>query len=279
MIMNNEISILKNAGLSKLQIVKPIIFLAVICSLIGYLIAFCLMPMANKTLKMKKYDFKYNYTNILITPGIFEHLSGLTINVEKREGNSLSGILIYDDRNPEYSITITAVAGIIEKKGSSLFIHLNNGTIQRFNNKTNTTEILQFDDYVIDLNQNDKSDNNFIWKAREAYFNELLNYDQNMSAKYIAQYRVEVHKRITMPLFSLLLTLIAVSCLFKGTFNRRGNIKNILQAIFVAIIFAILSILIYDLMENSIKFAPLIYMHFVIFFIIPIHSLIKNKIT
>jgi lipopolysaccharide export system permease protein len=265
MISNNEITILKNSGLSKFDIIKPVIILSIICSIICYIIAFYLMPMANKNLKMKKYDFQINYSNIMISPGIFEHLNDLTISVEERQGDILSGILIYDNRNPEYSATITAIDGQIEKKFGSILIHLGQGTMQRFNNKTHITEILRFDNYVIDLNQEGKEDMNFTWKARERYFNELFTYDNNLHPKYIAQYKVEVHKRITMPLFSLILTLIASSLLFSGSFNRRGNLRNILKSIFLAILFITCSILIYNIMEKSIKFAPLIYLNFALF--------------
>lgn len=279
MIANNEIAILKNSGLSKFEIIKPVIILALICSLICYVISFYLMPMANKNLKMKKYNFQLNYSNIMISSGVFEQLSDMTISVEKREGDILSGILIYDNRNPEYSATITAVDGRIEKKSGSLLIHLGQGTMQRFNNKTSITEILRFDDYVIDLNQEEKADMNFTWKARERYFNELLTYDPNLHPKHIAQYKVEVHKRITMPLLSLVLCLIATSLLFSGSFNRRGNLKNIVKSIFLAILFITISILIYNIMEKSINFAPLIYINFIIFIGFSMLMILKDKLS
>jgi lipopolysaccharide export system permease protein len=215
----------------------------------------------------------------MISPGIFEHLNNVTISVEQRNADILSGILIYDNRNPEYSATITAVSGRIEKKSSSLLIHLNQGTIQRFNNKDNITKILRFDDYVIDLNQKEKENNKFTWKARERYFGELFNYDPNLHPKHIAQYKVEIHKRITMPLLSLVLALIATSLLLGGSFNRKGNLKNILKSIFLAILFITISILIYNIMEKSIKFAPLIYINFIIFIAFCSLMISKNKLN
>jgi lipopolysaccharide export system permease protein len=277
MIYSNEIAILKNAGLSKFNIIKPVILLAIISSIICYIIALYLMPMANKVLKMKKYNFQLNYSNIMISERVFEHLNDRTIIVEEREGNILSGILIYDNSNPDYSITITAIDGMIEKKINSLLIHLYKGTIQRFNNETEITEILKFDSYVVDLNQEEKT-SDVTWKARERYFGELLDYDPNLHPKHIAQYKVEVHKRITMPLFSIILTLIATSSLFSSSFNRRGNLKNILKAIFLAILFIILSVLIYNMMEKSMIFTPLIYLNFLIFFIFCSFLIAKNKI-
>ncbi len=279
MISNNEITILKNAGLSKFNILRPVILLSVLCSLVCYVISLYLMPMANKHLKMKKHNFQLNYNNIMISPGIFENLNNVTISVEGRKGNLLSGILIYDDRNLNYSSTITSTSGLIERKSDSLLIHLKDGTIQRFNNQTNITEILRFDSYIIDLNDEKKINENFTWKARERYFGELLNYDKNLHPKHIAQYKVEIHKRITMPLFSVILTLIATSSLFSGSFNRRGNLRNILKSVFLAILFITSSILIYNIMEKSIAFAPLIYLNFLIFFIFCSVVIAKNKLN
>jgi lipopolysaccharide export system permease protein len=215
----------------------------------------------------------------MISPGIFENLNNVTISVEGRKGNLLSGILIYDDRNLNYSSTITSTSGLIERKSDSLLIHLKDGTIQRFNNQTNITEILRFDSYIIDLNDEKKINENFTWKARERYFGELLNYDKNLHPKHIAQYKVEIHKRITMPLFSVILTLIAPSSLFSGSFNRRGNLRNILKSVFLAILFITSSILIYNIMEKSIAFAPLIYLNFLIFFIFCSVVIAKNKLN
>jgi lipopolysaccharide export system permease protein len=278
MMQAKEITILQNAGLNKINIAQPVIILAILSSIICYSISLYFMPLANKEFRMKRVNFRNNYTNILINSGIFENLNDLTINVSKRSNDKLFGILIYDDRNPEYSMTVTASEGYIDDISNSILLKLKNGTIQRFNNKDRSTEILKFDSYVVDLNQNNKSNNNVSWKAKERFMHELINYEDDSSAKRINEYRVEIHKRMTMPLLSLILSMIAISNILAGGFNRNGNIRNILKAILYAIIFMATIVASYNMAEKDSIFTPLIYFNFLTFFLYSTYIIAKNKL-
>jgi len=280
MLSHNEVIILENAGLDKFTLSKPAMFVASICCLICYFISFFLMPYANKKLRNIKTDFEYNYANLLISPATFENLKNLTIYVETRDSaNKLSGILIYDDRSTEYSTTLTAKSGILNQEGNSILLYLNDGTAQRFNYKSNKSDILHFDSYIFSLNDDKQVNIIHEWSANERYLSELINPSKKLSEKDLVNYYVELHQRITYPLLSMVFTLIACAFILSGKFKRHGNLKHNITALFVTIIFMGFLMSGYSAMRKFTQLTPLIYIDILIFIIISFWMLKPKKLN
>jgi lipopolysaccharide export system permease protein len=281
MINHNEITILKNAGLDKLKLAKPAIYISSICCIICFLISFFLMPYSNKKLRSIRSDFQNNYANLLISPGIFEQLRSLTIYVKTKDNsNHLSGILIYDSRNPDYSTTITSKTGTINEENNLVLLYLKEGTVQRFSYKSKKSDILHFDSYVVNLSDNSNETTiGLKWKASERYINELLNPTDKVSAKDLAEYYVELHQRITYPLLSLVLTLIACAFVLDGKFNRYGNLSHNLKAVFAAAGFVGLMMVSYNLISRKPQFVILLYLIILLFIIISVRILKDQKLV
>jgi lipopolysaccharide export system permease protein len=277
MISSNELTILKNSGLDKSKIAKPAIIVAIFLSVFCYIISFYLMPISNKSLRESRNNFQHNYANIMVTPGIFESLNNLTIYVNDRQGNKLSGVLLYDNYNKDSSLTLTAKSGQLLYEDGSILMLLYDGSLQKFNFKEKNSEILNFDNYVVNLSQNKDISHNYSWKASERYLSELINIDKSkFSEKQLASFRVEIHQRFTYPLFSIILALIACSYVLRGEFNRRGSPKNNIYSIISACIFIIITMASYDLMEKSEKYNILLYGNFA-FFIASSTYILKNN--
>jgi lipopolysaccharide export system permease protein len=260
LITTNEIAILKNSGLTKFLIAKPALYIAFISSIFCYSISFYFMPYANKELKKSKTNFSNNYANLSVNPKTFENLRNLTIYIKDRDDkNNLYGILLYDDKKDDYSATITAKSGNIVMEDNSALLYMEKGTVQRFNKDTHKSEILNFDNYVFNLTDNEEGTKKAIWKAKERYINELLYPNDSSSESDIAKYRSEFHQRITYPLLPIIFSLIALTCILRDNFSRRGNIGNIILAVTINIIFLVSVITSYDLIESSIKLVPILY--------------------
>lgn len=279
MIINNEISILKNSGLTRLAISRPAIKISIYATLFCFIVSFFLMPYANKKLRLARLDFENNYSNIAFSEGVFENLKSLTIYIkEKDEKNQLYGILLHDERSDDYSLTITAKNGNLSFENDSLLLYMKDGTVQRFNRGEKKSEILNFDDYVFNLsdNQND-AEVRMRWKPKERYLNELIYPESDAEKDDVAKYRAEIHQRLTYPLMSVILTLLAVSSMLKGSFSRYGNGLNILSANILAILFLIITITIYRLIEVKFSLVLLLYLNFIIFFAIALYMLTHNN--
>lgn len=275
---SNEITILKNAGLNKFFLAKPAVYLAIICSLVCFAISFYFMPYANKKLRLSRIDLTNNYANLSINPQTFESLKSMTIYVKSRDQeNRLFGILLHDERNVEYSSTITAESGNIIAQDDSALLYMQNGTVQKFNYNSQKSEILHFDNYVFNLTEGERSKGGFRWKAKERYLNELLNPEADTPDYDINNFRVELHQRFINPLLPMIFAIIGLACIMRGSFSRRGNSANIIIAIAIATLFLVITIAIYSFIEKSAKFIPLLYLNFILFFVGGLFFLRENR--
>jgi lipopolysaccharide export system permease protein len=270
LIASNEVTILKNSGLTKISIIKPAMLTALIASLISISVSFYFLPLANKKLRLARVDFENNYSNLAFNSGSFETLKNLTIYVKsKNENNELSGILLYDEREKESSITITATSGRLILKEKSLFLEMENGSVQRSNKVEQKSEILYFDNYVFNLSDARNQATHSAWKPRESFLSELMNSSED-------KYKAEIHKRVAYSLMPIIFAMIGLSMILYGDFKRSGNTKNIVLATFLAALFFILNNAIYDLITQSINFSIIIYVNIALFLAASYHFLTKN---
>lgn len=248
----NEITILKNCGLSNFKIAQSTIFFGLILTLFTYFLSFYLMPLANKQLRISKYNIQNNYTNLSFVPQTFENLNQITIYTKSRDNkNNLYGILINDQRQEDSSITLTAEFGNLIIEDDSVFLKLKNGTLQRFNLKSKKSEILKFDEYIFNLNDKNYESFNYKWKPNERLINELIYPTDYLSAKEIEKINAEIHKRINDPLISLVFSIIICTSILNIKISRRGNFFALFLTLIWCLIYIIFLIFSYRLNENS----------------------------
>jgi len=278
LIATNEISILKNSGLTKFQICKPVLKFSGIAFLFCLLISLYVMPYANKELRISRNNIKDNYANLSFNPQTFETLKNLTIYAKDRdENNRLSGIFIYDQRPETHSITITAKSGEIVVEDKSALLYMLDGTVQKYNYAEKKSEILHFDNYVFNLTETQKSDTTLSWKSQERYLSELINpKDEGLTQEDLNKFRSEIHERFVYPLLSPVFTLIALAFILSGQFSRRGNISNIIFAIMMATAFLAINIVSFGLIQSSAKFIFVPYLNSAIFIAVSSRMLIQT---
>jgi lipopolysaccharide export system permease protein len=277
LLLNNEITILKNSGLTKLQICRPILWLVILCVVFCYMISFYLMPYSNQKLRLLRHDFRNNYNSLSFNPQTFETLNNLTIYARNRDqDNNLFGIILNDERSSKYSVTITAKKGNIVSENSSALLYMEDGTLQKFNRLDNKSEILKFDNYVFNLIENEKASRHTRWGAKERFLPDLINYGPEVDYILADKLRSEFHQRLAFPLFSLVFSLIAFSCILYGQFSRGGNLRNIIMAISGTTLFLATSIPLADLIEYSARCIPLLYLNFALFIAISLKFLVSN---
>ncbi len=279
LIVSNEISILKNSGLTKFQICKPILKLSLIAFIFCLTLSFYLMPYANKELRISRNNITDNYANLSFNPQTFETLKNLTIYAKGRDKkNQLSGIFLHDKKseNDAHSITITAKTGKIIIEDKSALLYMEEGSVQKFNYAERKSEILHFDNYVFNLTENQKSETTMHWKSQERYLNELINPEEGVSEEELSKFRAEIHERLIYPLLSPIFTLIALAFILYGQFNRRGNLRNIVSGIIAATTFLVLNILSFNLIESSAKFTAMPYLNCLIFTLVSVKMLTQN---
>jgi lipopolysaccharide export system permease protein len=277
LIATNEIAILKNSGLTKTAISKPVASLAIGLSLFCFLIAFFIMPFANRELRLIRNDLKNNYANLAFNPKTFETFKNLTIYAKDRdENNKLFGILLHDERSNQYSLTITAKNGVITSNDYASLLYMEEGTVQKYNYAEKKSEILNFDTYVFNLTEGNSSKESWHWKPKERYLNELFFPEDGLDPEEMTEFRSEINQRFTYPLLSIVFAAIALAFVLRGGFNRGGNLFNTIVAIAMATVFLIITIASYKLIDISAKYIFMLYLNFAIFFVISLKILKDN---
>lgn len=261
LITENELVVLKGAGLSKLSLFKPLFRLSLMLTLLCYALSLYLIPLAEHSYTDIKNYAKKNYITLLLTEGEFNHIPSekITLYTKENKNGVLQEILLYNNKNPKKPSVITAEKGTLvqnkEDTSESIYLQMENGSITNFlksSKDNNLDSTLYFKDYTINLSdyyEVDTKANNY--KADATSTIDLLKSIENKTQNF-SRYKAELHKRLTMPLLPLILSILGIGGLLYGDFNRRGNAKNIRFTLMAGGLY--LGSMIY--MQNSIEARP-----------------------
>lgn len=234
---DSELVVLNAVGVSKLGLARPVMMMGGVCMMVCFVLALYLMPVANRHFQEIRTFFRDKYASVLLEEEVFNTpLAGLTVFVKQRDAdNTLHGILLHDNRDAGSPVTMIADRGRMEQTPTGPRFYLENGVRQQL--QDGTVSWLSFDNYALDI----------AFFARdivrkpdpdERTFFELFD-RTGLTEKQAAAMRAEVHYRLTWPLLTLALPLMAVAFLFSGEFNRRGQWRRIVSAS-VAMVAAVL---------------------------------------
>ena len=230
MTWDSEKIILSNAGLSRWQIIRPIVHLSLIVMLIGYSIAFYVMPASYRKFKDMQTFIRDNYASVLLQEGVFNTMiEGLTVYIRSRDdGSLLKGILVHDSRNPKAPVTMMAEEGQLLNTPSGAQFLLVNGNRQEMNIEQQQVSILHFDRYAVELSMFNSPIANRVREAEERFLPELLFPEPNIMPSLKARLSVELHNRILWSFSALVSGILAASAFLGGQYNRRGQWRRIL---------------------------------------------------
>ncbi|MFM9889155.1 MAG: LPS export ABC transporter permease LptF [Rickettsiales bacterium] len=256
--LESELVVLSAVGVSRWQLARPALVMGVACTLVCYLLALYLMPLANHKFRDIRSFFRDKYASVLLEEQVFNNpVDGMTVFIRERDDrNNLSGILLHDSRDEKQTITMMADRGRVEQTASGPRFYLQQGVRQTL--EKGRVSWLAFDDYAIDIAFYGQD------APRTPDPDEMtlpqLFHPESGTPKQRAAFRAEGHQRLSWPLFCLALPLAALSILFSSEFNRRGQWRRITSA---GIGMALLVMVYFGLRNLSMKFAwltPLIYL-------------------
>lgn len=226
---DSEMIILSNAGLSRWQILRPLVHLALIVMFLGYSVAFYVMPASYRKFKDMQSFIRDNYASVLLQEGVFNTMvEGLTVYIRSREpSGQLNGILVHDNRNPKSPVTMMAESGQLLNTPSGPQFLLINGNRQEMNFAQRQVSILHFDRYAVELSMFQNPVTKRVREAEERYLPELLFPGSDVTPALHARLRAELHQRLLWSFSSLFSVLLAAAC-FMGSFNRRNQWRKLL---------------------------------------------------
>ena len=237
--MDSELLVMRAAGISQTGLSKSAFLLAGIVTVIIYSLTLYLLPLSFREFKDRQVTIRNDFSTVLLQEGVFTELAtGITVFVRERgaEGELL-GVLVHDGRNPEKPVTMMAENGALVRTDEGPQVIMVNGNRQEVSKDSGALSLLYFDRYVLDVHSVDKTLDKRWREPRERFLDELFFPDMTDGNNRFnaAKLRAEGHQRLTLPIYALTFTAIALAALLSGDYARRGLGKRITTAILLIV--------------------------------------------
>jgi lipopolysaccharide export system permease protein len=232
---DSELIVMNAAGMPPWHLFRPFLAVGIVVSLLVAAISAYVSPWGLRELRLWANQIRADLVSHIVQPGRFTSLDGkLTLHIrERRPNGQLLGIFIDDQREPKERATILAEQGDILKNENSMFLVLENGSVQRHEIGQRDPAIVLFDSYAFDLSRLSNAPQSIKYSARERYLWELyrpVSNDPSFSDQP-GQIRAEFHERITAPLYPIAFVLLTFAYLGAPRTTRQGRTTALLAAI------------------------------------------------
>lgn len=242
---DSELIVMSAAGLAPRRLARPFVALTLLTSLLVAWIAISVMPASFRALRDLITLIRADFVANIVKEGQFVALdSGVTFHYRERSGDALLGIFMQDRRNPDQpSVYIADRGRSVEADGNS-FLMLEKGTIQRESRSKDTTSIISFERYALNLSalsgeatggEGEGSGDKVVYKPRERTTYALLTQDETEPYYQIqaGRFRAELHNRLSAALYPIAFMLVAFAALGEARTTRQGRAVAIQAAILI----------------------------------------------
>ncbi len=238
--IDSEIVVLRSAGLSDVELMKPALIMAGFTVLLCYTITLYMQPAGFREFKDRQFIIRADISKILLQEGSFNTLGdGLTVYIRERLDNGeVLGILVHDNRDRDTPVTMMAERGMLLNTPEGPFLSLFKGNRQEMDRDRGKLGLLYFDRHNVDLTDLIDAEGPRWREPRERYIHELFREAQDDGERvYVNELRGEGHNRLVSPLYNIVMTLIALVSLLGGEFNRRGRTARMVITGVIAVAF------------------------------------------
>ena len=273
---NNELIIFWNFGVNKIELVNFIMRISILFMIFQMLLASIIVPKAQDLAKFFLRTSSVNFIENFIKPQRFnDTIKGVTIYSEKKDsdGNLLNIYLKKESSPKNFQITYAKKGAFVEKNKFPILVLYNGETITVNDGETTSFKFSKSDFPLKNL----QSNTTIYKKTQELSTKELINCIkkikghnltsaqtgiENCSTKNINNIYKEFYKRLIVPLYIPLLTLIPFLLIFSSKESVSYNKLKILT--FLIGLFSII------FSETTIRFISEIFFNNLFFCLMPI---------
>ncbi|MEM7290321.1 MAG: LptF/LptG family permease, partial [Pseudomonadota bacterium] len=237
---NSELVVVSASGCSNWTIAKPLLVLALICSLFTGLVAHIVSPWSLQQVKVMVTEMRADLVSVILREGTFNTVeNGLTFHIaERKAAGLLGGIVISDDRDPDLSSVYSAKEGVVLRTPAGSFLTLKDGEIQQTDRRQGTTTFIKYQSYAFDLSSFSGISEVQKVRAKERSTLALLNPDPD-DPVYKAtpgQFRQQLHERFAEMLWPFANVLIILAFAGQARSSRQSFAASIMTAAIVLVI-------------------------------------------
>ncbi|HMB16324.1 MAG TPA: LPS export ABC transporter permease LptF, partial [Pelovirga sp.] len=244
---DSEYVAMKASGISLYSMVKPVVFLALLFTLLTATMTLVIEPASKRALRTKIFEIASTSLNVSVKPGVFnDDVPGIVLYaqaVDERRG-IMRDVFISDERNNSVPTTITASEGLFISNPESLILtlRLRNGEIHRQpdNTEQDAYQTISFNNYDINLDFSEQLSAGQRSRSRGEMSWQELREAIPTAAPGKQRYRLEaeLHERIVIALAPLVLILIGIPLGLQS--QRSGKGAGFALALVVFLVYYIL---------------------------------------
>ncbi len=224
---DSEITAMRASGISIYQMLPAFSVLCVLSFIFCNVLSLYIVPKSNDAFRTLLFDVARQHTEATLEEGVFnDFFPNIVVYIagyDKKE-NLVKGIFISDKREAQYPTVIVAEhANIISQPGySRILFKLNNGSIHRFDSKSESYHYAVFDKYemAFSLLSDDEKEGRI--RVKEVGTFALFNLYKDKGPEDPMFYRIaiEIHRRLAYPFGCLVFGILGISL---GYARRRGG--------------------------------------------------------
>ncbi|MFL2830869.1 MAG: LptF/LptG family permease [Candidatus Puniceispirillales bacterium] len=257
---DKEIIVMKSAGLSPFKISKPALLVALICSLILFIISHFILPETYKNFKKLQNEIRNSNQEFILKDNIFIDINKTqTIFIGKlKNSNDLEEIFIQDRTDNLYLVEYFSKRGNLNI-GEAINLMMIEGTRISTDKKGRST-LLSFDNYNITIQKDKKKPfaRRVIEYNESSFFELIKKAEKNLDKR--GKLLAEAHTRNTIIFMPIIFTLIVMLTILKEQYSR--ILISYKKTLAIGIVFVVQSLVI--ILKNAVHsdafLVPLMYL-------------------
>ena len=237
---NSELVVVSASGCSNWTIAKPLLVLALLCSLFTGLVAHVVSPYSLQRVKVLVTEMKADLVSVVLQEGTFNTIEdGLTFHVgERGAAGLLSNILISDDREKNVSAVYSAKEGIVTRTAYGSFLILKDGEIQQTDHEEESVTLIKYQSYAFDLSSFSGKSEIPKTRIKERPTWELLTPDASDKdyQDNPGRFRQQIHERFSEMLWPFANVLMILAFSGQARSSRQSFSSSIATAVAILIV-------------------------------------------
>lgn len=255
---DSEITAMKSCGVSLYGLLPPPLLFSLFTSLACLWVTVYAVPWGNGSFKKLMFDIAQSSAAVAIKEKVFNNaFPGMVVYAEKLDpkGQSMGGVIVHDERDPEAPATIFASGGALlsDPANHAMEFHLQNGSIHR-SEAGSGYRMVQFQEYnlrvALTVNETARAR-----KASEMSLDELLHPPRGAKEKEVRAMAQEYHSRLALPFSCFVFTLIAMPL---GIQNRRSGKASGFSLSIAVLLFYYIALSAFDALGDKGLLPPLV---------------------
>ncbi len=257
----SELSVCRATGLSDLQLARGGLWLGILFMIASYGVGLYVMPTAYREFRGLQHELTRDVSTVAIQTGVFTSLvPGITIHVAERlPSGELGTLIVHDTRRDGGAVTLLAERGDLIRGSAGPILVLREGSYQE-RVPDGGLSVVYFDETTVDLVVGNGEVGDRSLKTREYFLGELLAASGEAADDRTRRQMVaEAHERLSWPLVSLALPMIAATCILRYRAVRDSGWPISLAASLLAILVVVLALTALSAVKANLALVPLLY--------------------